>query len=73
MKIVVNGRQRKVIDLQIVYDTVSYSKNYFYFIQVKCEGIYDWVAIDVFIDNQDAIQRFEYLKSNINSDLVIVR
>ena len=75
MKIVVNGRQRKVIDVQIVYDTVSYSNKYYYFIHVKYEGTYfcDWVVIDVFRNPGEAIERYEYLKNNINADLVIVR
>lgn len=73
MKILVNGRYRKVIDVQIVYDTVSYSNKYYYFIHVKCEGIFGWLVIDVLRNPEDAIQRYEYLKENINSDLVIER
>ena len=73
MKIVVNGRKHNVVDLKILYDTVSYSNTFYYFIYLKYEGeiINEWVVIDVYRDSAAAIHRYLYLKENINSDLVI--
>ena len=74
MEIVVNRSPCKAIDVQIVYDKI-YNK-YLYFIEVKCDtGKFycENVIIDVFRSAEDAIKRYEYLKDNLNSDLVIER
>ena len=49
---------------------------YMYFIEVKCytgKCFCENVIIDVFRSSEDAIKRYEYLKDNINSDLVLER
>lgn len=74
MEIVVNRNPCKALDVRIEYG--KFYNQYLYFIEVKCDTgkfFYENVIIDVFKSAEDAIKRYEYLKDNINSDLVIER
>lgn len=74
MQIIVNHKLLNVFDLQIVFDKCF--NKYLYFIEAKCyagKPFPESVVIDVFKSAEEAIKRYEYLKENIDCDLVIER
>lgn len=70
MEMEVNGIERNVIDVQIVYSNIGVLDKYWYFIQVKYNHacyMYDWEIIEAYEKPEEAVKRFKEIKVSIDA------